>query len=171
MTIYNVIVKLVKLKQLTPSAFPSFVKEYRELVHELMTFGTTGQILAALLSTMFILSVDQTYFKDVLSGIYDAWPELNPIVEQMTNFFTNTETMKVMLGDDKKEGAYAVEEDTEVCWNCGRRGHQTFDCRAAKHMCTDCGRTGHLERFCAIVTDIIRRKRNESTAEARESIA
>lgn len=65
--------------------FPSFMKEYRDhLVQALMTFGNTERIVAALLSTMFIMSVvDQTYLKDALSGINaaDDWPALALIME------------------------------------------------------------------------------------------
>ena len=40
------------------------------------------------------------------------------------------------------------------CWNCGKSGHMSKECKRPQAKCGKCGRNGHVDKFCDIIKNI-----------------
>ena len=46
-----------------------------------------------------------------------------------------------------------VHENSITCFNCGFRGHMSYNCNRVKAKCEKCNRFGHMKRFCRFQQD------------------
>lgn len=150
------LVRLLKLKQDGEhKRYPNFLKVFTETVGDLMRVGKGDEILEKLITTLFVLALDQDFFKDKLKEVYSQrdWPEWKQYSNELSVYAESTERMNgLRKGDDEgkiKANVAEVARDRKPrCHNCDGEGHRKYQCDKAKHTCKICGFAGHLEKYC-----------------------
>ena len=117
-----------------------------------MKQGTAQVVLEKVITTLFVLSVNQEQFKDRLSFVYNQceWPVSAEIQEGFYTFSENTFKMNDVRKLDGRIQANAAQsnQSTQECENYGSRSHGTKACSAAPTTCFFCGKTGHMQKYC-----------------------
>ncbi len=100
--------------------------------------GKAEDVLEAIITTQLLLSVDQEFFKELLTPIYGSthWPSAEKLLEPFTTYAANTDVVMNISNEhaDGKVSAYAVEprlanhnnSNTRECYNCGTIGHKRY---------------------------------------------
>ncbi|EPB73584.1 zinc knuckle [Ancylostoma ceylanicum] len=82
----------------------------------------------------------------------------------MTLLKTSKMIEKDSIGvNEVKAGPSHTERDSE-CWNCGRVGHTSGQCRSKAWRCSSCKGKGHKEKYCERATQYRNRSKSRTRA-------
>jgi hypothetical protein len=156
-SLYTQIAKLIKVKQ-SGEDFTGYMKSFKDLVLDIQNQGYDPEVLVSkIFDVIFIIGLNQSMFKDQLNIVYGKrnWPSYEDFGEDLREYADATSKMKLLREEDNDGRLVAHiangNSDSPVgCWNCGKSGHMSKECKRPQAKCGKCGRNGHVDKFCDI---------------------
>jgi hypothetical protein len=149
--------------------FEAYVKEFVNLVIDILKLGDPDKILEQLFDAKFVHGLKREMFKEHLAVPLSqpVWPKYQELAELLLRVVrTNrgfTEMSDPLSRAQKKSGnsdgtivadvskAYvsSIPEDVRgICFKCGKRDHRSRECTVDEPYCSKCGKKGnHLEKY------------------------
>ncbi|KAL6733951.1 hypothetical protein Aduo_004543 [Ancylostoma duodenale] len=99
-------------------------------------------------------------------------PTLHKLYRECDRVMTLLKTSKMIKKDsiglnEAKAGPSHIERGSE-CWNCGRVGHTSGQCRIKAWRCSSCKEKGYKEKYCERATQYRNRSKSKTRAKTHK---